>query len=196
MVIRVPLLHSLIDAFRLAFRVREVQHLLVTTRPRRWALGPAGVFPLLLSHICTLVTVIATVLACFGFTVPAALADTYGVRHFTTPSGNIFCIIDNEWPRPYMRCDLNDATFTPPPRPTKDCYGTWGRSVTMTIGESPAFHCISDWAGGENLFVLRYGDDTKVGPFQCSSREGGLTCVDTTTSRGFRLARQSYEFLP
>ncbi|TDZ80952.1 DUF6636 domain-containing protein [Mycobacteroides salmoniphilum] len=95
----------------------------------------------------------------------------------------------------YVRCDLNDATFTPPPRPTRDCYGSWRRSVTMALGESPAFHCISDWAGGENLFVLKYGDDTKVGPFQCSSREDGLTCLDTTTSRGLRLAQQSYEFL-
>lgn len=196
MVIRVPLLHSLIDVFRLAFRVQVVQHLLVTIRPRRRALGSAVGFSAPLSRVCALVAVIATVLVCFGFTVSVALADTYGVKHFTTPSGNVFCIVDNEWPKPYVRCDLNDASFSPPPRPAKDCYGRWGRSVTMTIGESPAFHCISDWAGGENLFVLKYGDDTKVGPFQCSSRESGLTCIDATTGRGFRLARQYYEFLP
>ncbi|MFA4082787.1 DUF6636 domain-containing protein [Mycobacteroides salmoniphilum] len=153
-------------------------------------------FLLLLSRTFSFIAAAATVLACFGFAAPAALADTYGVRHFTAPSGNISCVIDNEWPKPYVRCDLHEARFTPPPRPSTDCYGVWGRSVTMTIGEDPAFHCTSDSAGGENLFVLKYGDDTKVGPFQCSSRNGGITCVDTTTSRGFRLARQSYEFLP
>ncbi|WP_332835757.1 DUF6636 domain-containing protein [Mycobacteroides franklinii] len=192
---RVPLLHSLIDVARIPFRVREVPHHPVTTGPRRWALGPAGVFPAPLSRAWVFVAVIATALVSFGLASPLVLAETYGVRHFGTPSGNIFCTIDNEWPKPSVRCDLNKATFTPPPRPTTDCYGVWGRSVTMTIGENPAFRCISDSAGGENLFVLKYGDDTKVGPFQCSSRNDGITCVDTTSSRGFRLAQQSYEFL-
>lgn len=199
MTTRVSLLHRMIDAFRAAFRVREVSLHLVATRPQRWALGLTGVLPApLWSQSFGFIAAFATALGCFGVCAPPALADTYGVRHFATPSGNISCIIDNEWPKPSVRCDLNEAGFTPPPRPSTDCHGVWGRSVTMTIGENPAFHCISDWAGGENLFVLKYGDDTKVGPFQCSSRVDGITCVDTTTTttgRGFRLARQSYEFL-
>ncbi len=186
---RVSLLHRIVDAVLAAFRVQEVSLHLVATRPQRWALLPP------LSRVFSFFVVMTIVLGCFGVRVPPALADTYGVRHFTTPSGNTFCIIVNEWPKPSVRCDLKEATFTPPPRPSADCHGVWGRSVTMTIGEDPAFHCISDWAGGENLFVLKYGDDTKVGPFQCSSRVDGITCVDTTTGRGFRLARQSYEFL-
>ncbi|WP_232785281.1 DUF6636 domain-containing protein [Mycobacteroides chelonae] len=195
MTTRVSLLHRIVDAVLAALRVREVSLHAVATRPQRWVLGPAKAFPAPLSRVFSFFAVTATALVCFGTGSPPALADTYGVRHFTTPSGNIFCIIVNEWPKPSVRCDLNEATFTPPPRPSTDCHGVWGRSVTMTIGESPAFHCISDWAGGENLFVLKYGDDTKVGPFQCSSRVDGITCVDTTTGRGFRLARQSYEFL-
>ncbi|WP_330359282.1 DUF6636 domain-containing protein [Mycobacteroides franklinii] len=163
---------------------------------RRAVLRPAEPFSVLPSQLSSFIAAIGAVLVCLGIAAPPALADTYGVRHFTTPSRNIYCVIDNDWPRPYVRCDLNDATFAPPPRPTKDCHGAWGRSVTMNIGEIPAFHCISDSAGGENLFVLKYGDETEVGPFQCSSREVGLICVDTSTSRGFRLAQQSYEFFP
>ncbi len=195
MTTRVALLHRMVDAVRVAFRVREVSLYPVATRPQRWALGLTRVLLSPLSRVFSFFVVMAIVLVCFGTGSAPALADTYGVRHFTTPSGNTFCIIVNEWPKPSVRCDLKEATFTPPPRPSADCHGAWGRSVTMTIGEDPAFHCISDWAGGENLFVLKYGDDTKVGPFRCSSRVDGITCVDTTTGRGFRLARQSYEFL-
>lgn len=120
---RVALLHRMVDAVRVAFRVREVSLYPVATRPQRWALGPAEAFPAPLSRVSSFVAVMATALMCFEVRVPPALADTYGVRHFTTPSGNISCIIDNEWPKPYVRCDLNEATFTPPPRPSTDCHG-------------------------------------------------------------------------
>lgn len=196
MTTRVSLLHRMVDAVRAAPRVREVSLHLVATGPQYRALRLSTVLPAPpWSRSFSFIAALATALGCFGVCAPPALADTYDVRHFATQSGNISCIIDNEWPKPSVRCDLKEATFTPPPRPSADCHGLWGRSVTMTIGENPAFHCISDWAGDENLFVLKDGDDTKVGLFQCSSRADGITCVDATTGRGFRLAQQSYEFI-
>jgi hypothetical protein len=119
-------------------------------------------------------------------------ADTYAVGDFASPSGNIACAISNNWPTPSVRCDVKDITFAPPPRPA-DCNGAWAHSADLSLGGMPHFRCISD-SEDYTAFTLPYGSHTAVGPFDCASGQDGVRCVDTTTNRGFRLSRDSYDF--
>ncbi|OBJ73072.1 DUF6636 domain-containing protein [Mycobacterium sp. 1274756.6] len=115
---------------------------------------------------------------------------------FTSPSGNIDCAI---WESghdiaPHVRCDLNERTFTAPPRPADCGMGPWAKSVTLERGKPAAFRCISDSVLSDDAVVLEYGEEISAEGFRCASSTDGITCTDTTTGNGFRLARDSYAF--
>lgn len=105
---------------------------------------------------------------------------------FTSPSGNVGCMIDAT----YARCDVLERDWEPPPRPA-ECEFDYGQGVGMSAGEKPAFVCAGDTAlgGGE---PLAYGSSVNAGPFTCDSTEAGITCRDSGTGHGFSLAREAY----
>ncbi|MBS9532853.1 hypothetical protein KIH27_04535 [Mycobacterium sp. M1] len=115
---------------------------------------------------------------------------------FRSPTGNIVCDIRPGDDVPYLRCDVKDPTFTPPPAPpihTRFCgQGPWGRSLQMSRDEPAHFQCISDTVFKDGLPVLAYGTETTRYGFRCASATDGITCTDQGTGRGFRLARDSY----
>ena len=69
---------------------------------------------------------------------PDAATDLVG---FTSPSGNVGCIVDSA----YVRCDISERDWTPPPRPA-DCEFDYGQGISLSGGETAAFVCAGDTA--------------------------------------------------
>jgi len=116
-------------------------------------------------------------------TEPDEATDLVG---FTSPSGNVGCIIDST----YVRCDISERDWSPPPRPA-DCEFDYGQGLSLSRGEQSAFVCAGDTTlgGGE---PLDYGQSVTAGLMLCDSAESGVTCRDTGTGHGFTIAREAY----
>jgi hypothetical protein len=105
---------------------------------------------------------------------------------FTSPSGNVGCMIDST----FVRCDILERDWSPPPRPA-DCEFDYGQGIDMAAGEQAEFICAGDTAlgGGE---PLEYGNAVAAGTLSCDSAESGITCRDSATGHGFTIAREAY----
>ena len=115
---------------------------------------------------------------------PAALADIVG---FTSPSGNIGCMLDDD----FVRCDIAERNWAPPPRPA-DCPDVtgYGQGIELQSTGSPRFVCAGDTALGGGP-ALPYGQSRSRGDISCSSEPSGMRCVNTD-GRGFTLSREDY----
>ena len=108
---------------------------------------------------------------------------------FQTPTGNIICLADAETG---VDCEIGEYSFTPPPK-EPSCDLDWGQRLFVgPVGVG--FVCYGDTLRGEPGPVLAYGETSRVGDYECVSREGGLRCSNTKNGRGFVLARARYEF--
>ncbi len=110
-------------------------------------------------------------------------------RGFTSPTGNISCMID---PR-LARCDIQERDWSPPPRPAGCPSSTgYGNGVEVQPGRAAQFVCAGDSTYNENG-ALAYGDSIAAGTLRCTSMEIGMTCRDTRSGHGFTISRQSYQ---
>lgn len=117
----------------------------------------------------------------------AAPAGAEGFVDFTSPSGNVSCVLDVD----YVRCDIAERDWTPPPRPA-DCEFDYGQGVALVPGGPAEFVCAGDTTlGGSN--PLAYGQSITRGDLRCESAQTGITCLDRTTGHGFALSRQVYQ---
>jgi hypothetical protein len=82
---------------------------------------------------------------------------------FTSPSGNVGCIIDSS----YVRCDISERDWSPPPPPA-DCEFDYGQGISLSGGETAAFVCAGDTTLG-GAKPLGYGQSVSVGLMQCDS---------------------------
>ena len=123
----------------------------------------------------------ATALAAAG---PAA-ADT---SFFTSPSGNIYCVIDPG----QARCDIRDRDWSPPPRPA-DCssYTGYGQGIAIQPGGPAQFVCAGDTTYNDNG-ALAYGNSISAGSLTCTSEVYGMSCRDNGSGHGFTLSRRGY----
>jgi hypothetical protein len=118
---------------------------------------------------------------------PEATKTVTKLTGFTSPSGNIGCLID----RKSVRCDIAKRDWNPPKAPAS-CKLDYGQGITLTAGAAPEFVCAGDTAlgGGEEL---AYGESIAAGLLRCESEEAGMTCTDSETGRGFTIAQEAYE---
>jgi hypothetical protein len=115
---------------------------------------------------------------------PAAAED---FAHFTSPSGNVGCILDSD----YLRCDIAERQWVPPPRPA-DCPLDYGYGIALEAGGRAAFVCAGDTTlGGSD--VLPYGQSITRGSLSCTSAESGMSCRDSGSGSSFSLSRQVYQ---
>jgi hypothetical protein len=120
-------------------------------------------------------------------TTPVAAGEPGDLVTFVSPSGNVGCVLDPD----YARCDIVDRDWNPPPRPV-DCEFDYGQGIGLTPGEPAEFVCAGDTTlGGER--VLAYGDSLTRGRLRCESSEGGISCRDGASGRGFSLSREIYQ---
>lgn len=116
---------------------------------------------------------------------PSAAAETAA---FTSPSGNIGCILTDE----LLRCDIRNRDWSPPPRPA-DCpeFTDYGQGLLLHPTGPAQFVCAGDTAlgGGE---VLPYGQYQAGGGMSCNSEPAGMRCSNSD-GRGFSISRQAYQ---
>lgn len=111
---------------------------------------------------------------------------------FQSPSGNIHCsLASDEADSDMARCDIVEATWSPPPRPA-DCDLAWGSSVSVGGSGRADFDCAGDTVMDPANPVLRYGQASASGGVRCTSRESGMTCTASATGHGFELSRDAY----
>lgn len=128
--------------------------------------------------------------------IAAAPADR-GVNErtaFHSPTGNIGCQISPT----SVRCDIDERTWSPPPRPA-DCTLDYGQGISIATGGTAQFVCAGDTArvlppyGGAGA-PLPYGQAITSGPIRCESAETDVTCRDGDSGHGFSISREAYEF--
>jgi hypothetical protein len=108
------------------------------------------------------------------------------LTRFSTPSGNIGCVMDPE----YVRCDIRDRDWEPPPAPA-DCELDFGHGIELANETRAQLVCAGDTTlGGEDL--LEYGETSRVGPYRCVSAAAGITC-EAQSGHGFFLSEEAYE---
>ncbi|MBO0677394.1 hypothetical protein JRC04_07955 [Mycolicibacterium sp. S2-37] len=103
---------------------------------------------------------------------------------FTSPSGNIGCIMDAS----QVRCDIAQREWAPPP-PPPDCPLDYGQGIVLDAGGPAQWVCAGDTAlaGGP---PLPFGESAGMGDLRCDSTPTGMTCRDVITGHGFSIARQ------
>jgi hypothetical protein len=121
---------------------------------------------------------IAVVAAWMG--APPAVADnpvcTATFCSFLTPSRNLGCEID------YHRGDgIPDETYCQTDVPPQSVHMSADGSFKTCTGES----CLGN--AGQGTPTLAYGQSAGVGPFNCRSESGGVTCT-VISGRGFTIS--------
>jgi hypothetical protein len=117
---------------------------------------------------------------------PPAEPEPQELTQFSTPSGNIGCVMSAE----AVRCDIRERSWDPP-APPADCELDFGHGIVLSEEGRAELVCAGDTAlGGEE--VLEYGETSKVGSYSCTSAAAGITC-QADNGHGFFLSRQVYE---
>jgi hypothetical protein len=110
---------------------------------------------------------------------PASTGDVA----FFTPSRNISCELFDPGDRSaFINCVMKSpqAIATVSSHGVDICQHARRGFCTMEFGRrTPPFH------------ALPYGKSVTAGRFRCSSAENGVTCVNTSTGKGFFISRQS-----
>lgn len=121
-------------------------------------------------------------IGCLGL--PTAGADIVG---FTSPSGNIGCILADGM----VRCDVAERDWAPPPRPS-DCpdFTDYGQGLTLGTTGRASFVCAGDTTLGSGP-ALPYGQFEAGGGVSCTSEPSGMRCSNSD-GHGFTLSRQDY----
>ena len=121
--------------------------------------------------------------------VPLGTREVTELTGFTSPSGNIGCYIDPS----YVRCDIRERDWSPPPRPAScpDMTG-YGQGVEVNVGKPATFVCAGDTAlgGGD---PLAYGDTIVAGSIECTSLPEGMRCWDFQYGGEFTISREGYQ---
>lgn len=130
-----------------------------------------------------------------GFALGAAVAaaalvyaPTAAADDFTSPSGNIGCIMSDD----SLRCDIAERYWSPPPRPS-DCpdFMDFGQGILLHPTGPARFVCAGDTAMVPGP-VLPYGQYQAGGGMSCNSEPSGMRCSNSD-GRGFMISRQGYQ---
>ncbi|ORV51798.1 hypothetical protein AWC02_02840 [Mycolicibacter engbaekii] len=121
-----------------------------------------------------------------GAPVAAAQPDIYFV---VSPSGNIACAVGPDW----VRCDIQDRDWSPPPRPS-DCPSQtgYGQGIQLDAYGKAQFVCAGDTTFGGDARTLKYGERDSTTTHLCTSETSGIRC-ENRDDHGFIISRESYE---
>jgi len=121
---------------------------------------------------------------------PQDFEDGAGTASFSTPSGDIGCVLTEE----EVRCDVVEAQFDPPPAPA-DCDLDWGHALIVRREGSGKFLCAGDTVVGSD-HVLEEDETLRYGDFSCAYAEWddevGVSCSQVAGGQGFRVSVAEY----
>ena len=150
------------------------------------------------------VALATTTAAAFAMLVPATAHADEGRVKFSSPSGNIHCVVDDdEGGAPIALCQLDHITYTVPPgvgrgQTGEPCPGGSGsgNDVRLDVGKPGFVRCsFAALDGGVGPWpTLKYGTSASFGVITCDSEPSAVTCTDTSSGHYFRVSRDSYEF--
>ncbi len=109
-----------------------------------------------------------------------------GPTGFTSPSGNVRCLLDATT----ARCDITERSWAPPLRPAS-CELDYGRGITLRPGRPAAFVCAGDSTPSADTQLAEH-DSITAGTLRCESTGTGVTCRDTKSRHGFALSPEAY----
>lgn len=135
--------------------------------------------------IVQMVVVAAAVGAAAAVCAGPAGADD--LAHFSSPSGNVGCVLDVD----YVRCDISERDWAPPARPA-DCEFDYGQGIALSPGGPVEFVCAGDTTLG-GAATLDYGQTITRGSLSCTSTERAMSCRNTDSGTGFSISRQVYQ---
>jgi hypothetical protein len=110
---------------------------------------------------------------------------------FQSPSGNIRCAMFAYDGQNSVRCDIDDYSWTAPPR-SPNCQLSWGSRFKLEQGGAAVFDCYAQELPAVEQ-TLGYGEARTVGTITCGSEPSGMTCADSSTGHYFRVSRETYE---
>lgn len=113
---------------------------------------------------------------------------TYEYEQFQSPSSHIHCGISGEYG---ARCESDDKTWDPGPQPAS-CNLDWGAGLTVGPEGEGQVLCAGDTVISTDSPVLKYGAVSRIGSYSCESSESGVTCTNTDTGHGFRIAKADF----
>jgi hypothetical protein len=111
---------------------------------------------------------------------PHAAADQ---NSFLTPSRNISCEINSR--QPY---NSPDSTYCQSNTPPQSVHLSADGTVSICNGQS----CLGN--PGIGTPILGYGQSSSLGPFNCASDTGGVTCT-VASGRGFTISNSGIQRL-
>ncbi|WP_319454963.1 MULTISPECIES: hypothetical protein [unclassified Mycobacterium] len=150
----------------------------------------------------TLGVALAATAAAFAMLVPATAHADDGRVKFSSPSGNIRCVLEEEGEAPIALCQLDQITYTVPPgvgrgQTGEPCPGTSGsgNDVRLDVGKPGFVRCsYAALDGGVGPWpTLAYGRSQSMGVITCDSAPTAVTCTDTSSGHYFRVSRDLYE---
>ncbi len=107
-----------------------------------------------------------------------------GVHAFTSPSGNIACVMDGF----STSCWIGEKTWTIEQPSAPECEESdWGNAVDLSA-DGPSFPCYTDFGWDPSAPAMAYGVSVQLGPFRCDSAETGVTCTNAS-GNGFTVAK-------
>lgn len=119
------------------------------------------------------------------------------VRYLTTwqsPTGNIVCRAERFGYSSQLACQIGAKSY-PRPANAAECGGAGAgdNAVRLVSGRPASWACVSDYWGGPNVPVLKYGEVVRVGQLMCESTVPRMTCWELGSYTGFRLSRTHAE---
>jgi hypothetical protein len=154
---------------------------------------------------------IALAVALLGFPlgVPRANAAETTLR-FTSPSGNIDCVLDSEANEVFADCTAQKAKWSNEKPQPKDCDLDWDpHEITLNVTSKggttkPSLYvgacrgdigplCYDEDPDRSSCDVLKFGQKRTLGAIACESKSAGIQCVTNRGKRlGFLLGRNSW----
>ena len=109
------------------------------------------------------------------------------LKSFTSPSGNIGCMLESA----SARCDVRQHVYTPGLKPTS-CDLDWGDSLQVSGSGGVEWVCHGDTVFEQGAAVLPYGKSSRQGSITCVSADTGFTCTQRPSGHGFLISRERY----
>ena len=105
---------------------------------------------------------------------------------FQSPSGNIFCVGDDDPNQGYVRCDIMEVNTLTFGDSSPSCDLDYGKSFFLDRGGPGIPNCVGDTIANGSAQKLPYGQQIRIGSsITCYSEKTGLECQNETGGRIF-----------